>query len=186
MKIEIKLNKNLSKSNKATINRSRVKEFGKKNLKDFKRDYEPNTKWFFVKDSGKTVALGGLRPIKIEYLGRKYSVLGICSIISIVKGKGYGTILIEEMIKYIKSKGKTGLGFTAQTEFFKKAGLDTKKKFGNRFALKNPKTGELTFEAENDVGDGIYYEGKDRLISKILLTKSTAYYWIPALKDPHW
>jgi len=83
-----------------------------------------------------------LRSVKIEYLGKTYNIKGICSTISIVKGKGYGRMMVKAMINYLKKKGKTGLGFTGETEFFKKVGLGTKKNFIRRFVYRNPKTGE--------------------------------------------
>jgi len=64
--------------------------------------------------------------------------------------------------------------------------LKIKKRLGLRFALKNPQTGEIKFEAKGDVGDGLYYESKDKLISKIIKTKGTGYYWLSDIKDPHW
>jgi len=142
IKIEIKKNKNLTKSEKDLINKNLVKEFGKEGFRDFKKDYEPDTEWIFIKDNGKTVSFCGLRSVKIEYLGKTYNIKGICSTISIVKGKGYGRMMVKAMINYLKKKGKTGLGFTGETEFFKKVGLGTKKNFIRRFVYRNPKTGE--------------------------------------------
>jgi len=177
IKVQIKTVKNLTKSDMALMNRWRVNEFGSENLKNFKKDYLPNPRFFFVKDDGKIVAFGILGPIvTINYLGKTYKILGIGSIISIVKGKGYGKILIQSMIKTLKKEGKTGLGFTTETEFFKKAGLGTKKDFIKRFVYKNPKTGK---EIIDNLGDGIYYEGKDKFISKVLSTKNIVYISIP-------
>jgi hypothetical protein len=172
MKIKIILNKNLTKSQKDLINKSRVKEWGQHSKKDFSKDYEPNTKWFFIKDKNKIVALGGLRHIKITHLGKKYNIGGICSIISLEKGKGYGKILISFMKSYSYKTGKTILGFTTKTEFFKKTGLKTEKNFIKRFIYKNPKTGKEIID--ND-GDGIYYDGKDKFVSKVLKNKKPAY-----------
>jgi len=172
IKVEIKENKHLTRADKDLINTNRVKEFGKGEVKDFKKDYEPKTLWFFVKDNGKVVALGGLRPIAVKYLGKTYNLGGICSIISIIKGKGYGKILMSFMADYSERTGKTLLGFTGKTEFFKKAYFDTKKDFIKRFVYKNPKTGEEIID--ND-GDGIYYGGKDKFISKVLSGKKPVY-----------
>lgn len=172
MKVQTIKNKNLTKSQKDFINRNRIKEFGKKEKKDFKKDYEPETSWFFVKKENKIVAFGGLRPIKIKYLGKTYNILGICSIISVKKRKGYGKILMSFMVDYSKKTGKTLLGFTEKTEFFRKAGLGTKKDFIKRFVYLNPKTGKI--EIDND-GDGVYYNGKDNFIKEVLLTKSIVY-----------
>jgi hypothetical protein len=172
MKIETKKNKNLSRTEKEVINNVRIREGGEGERKDFERDYEPDTEWFFVKDDGKIVSLGCLRPIKISYHGEKYDIFGICSIFSVEKGKGYGRILIKSMIDYMKKKRKSGLGFTGKTEFFRKVGLGTEKDFIRRFVYKNPKTGAEVID--ND-GDGIYLEGKDKFISKVLSNKSIVY-----------
>ena len=172
IKSEIKKNKILSESEKNLINNNRIKEFGKESIIDFKRDYEPNTEWFFVKENNKIVALGCLRPIIIDYLNKKHKIMGICSIISIEKGKGYGRKLIESMIDYLKKKGKTGLGFTNQTEFFKKAGLKTERDFIKRFVYKDSATKKETIDNE---GDGIYYEGKEDFIKKVLSTQSMVF-----------
>ena len=172
MKIEIKKVKNLSRAEKVFINQTRAEEFGSDEKKDFNKYYEPDTLFFFVKDNGETVAFGGLRPIKIIYLGVKYNILGICSTISIKKGKGYGRAFVEAMIDYFKKTGKSALGFTGKTKFFKKVGLGTKKDFIKRFVYRNPKTGEEVID--ND-GDGIYYDGKDNFIKKVLSTKGVVY-----------
>lgn len=175
--VEIIKNKNLTKNQKETINRARKKEFGKDEAKDFSKDYEPETLWFFVKKKNKIVSLGGIRPIKIKFLGRTYKIGGICSTISLEKKKGYGKIMVAFMIDYSRKTEKTILGFTGKTEFFKKADMGTKKDFIKRFVWIKP-NGEKVYD---DDGDGIYYERKDKLISKILKTKSPAYIFVE-----HW
>ncbi len=176
--VELIKNKSLKNVEKEFINNSRVADWGEENRKDFEKDFEPDTEWFFVKYNNKTLSFGCLRPITITYLGKKYEIMGICSILSLEKGKGYGRTLIEEMIKYLKKKGNTGLGFTVKTEFFKKAGLKAEKDFIQRFVYKNLKTGEEIIDNE---GDGIYYNGKDNFIKKVLSNKSKVY-----IDIPHW
>ena len=175
--VEIVKNKNLTESQKETINKARVKEFGKENKKNFSKDYEPETLWFFVMKRNKIVSLGGIRPIKIKFLGKDYKIGGVCSTISLEKKKGYGKIMVSLMIDYSRKTGKTILGFTGKTKFFKKANMGTKKDFINRFVWVKP-NGEKVYD---DDGDGIYYEGKDKLISKILQTKSPVYIFVE-----HW
>lgn len=104
-------------------------------------------------------------------MGKDYQIGGICSTISLIKGKGYGKILISTMIDYANKTGKTILGFTTQTEFFKRVGLKTEKNFVKRFVYVKP-DGEKVYD---DTGDGIYYEGKDKFISKVLKTKKPVY-----------
>lgn len=170
--IEIIRDKDLPKKYTVLMNKWRKKEFGRKEIKNFKKDYFPSAKFFFVKDDKNIVAFGCLRDISMRYLGKTYNILGICNIVSIQKGRGYGLILINAMIDYLKKTGKTGLGFTAVSGFFKKAGLSVKSNFIKRFIYINPITKE---EIIDDEGDGIYYDGKDHFIKKVLSTKSIVY-----------
>ena len=150
---------------------SRIKEYGRNTI-DFHKEWR-NT-YLFVKENNKIVSFGMLKPVKIDYLGKTYSILGLANIIAVKKGKGYGRILIKSMIENLKKKGKTGLGFCDKkvTLFYNKSGLETKKGLIKRFKYKDKKTGEII--VDND-GDGLYYNGRDDLINKILSTKSTAY-----------
>ncbi len=172
IEVEIIKNKDLSKKQKETIKKARKKEFGNDEEKDFSKDYEPNTLWFFVKRKERIVSFGGIRPIKAKHLGKTYNIGGICSTISLEKGKGYGKILVSFMIDYSLRTGKSLLGFTGKTKFFKKADMGTKKDFIKRFVYVNPKTGEKTYD---DDGNGIFYNGKDNFIKKVLSTKSPVY-----------
>jgi len=177
MTIEIKKGKNLSKKDSDLMNYYRRKEYSSYKTEDFKKE-DPNSDFFFVKDSGKIVAFGMLKPVNVEYLGKKYNILGIGKGMAIEKGKGYGKIMMAARIKYLKKTGKTGLGFTLRKNlgFYEKSGLKTSKNFIKRFRYRNPITGKIV---KDNVGDGIYYEGKDKLISKILSTKSIAYISVP-------
>lgn len=178
IRVKTKEGKNLTKSDMDVMNKARIREFGKKESKNFKKDYPLTTEYFFVKSNGNILAFGLLRPIGIVYLNKKYNILGICSIISIKKGAGYGKMLIKSMIGYLKKIGKTGLGFTLKSEFFNKSGLSIKKDLIKRFVYRNPITKEEIID--ND-GDGIYYEGKDNFIRKVLSTNAIIY-----IDIPHW
>ena len=105
------------------MDNARIEDYGE-NTKMFKKD-EQKSIFFFVKDKGKIVSFGMLKPIKMNYLGKSYNIFGIGNILSINKGKGYGKILIQSMVDYLKKKGKTGLGFCGKynVKFYKKAGL---------------------------------------------------------------
>jgi predicted N-acetyltransferase YhbS len=179
MKTEIIRGKNLPKEYANLMNKYREKEFGKAAIKNFKKQ-ELDAIFFFIKDNGKLVAFGMLKPVTINYLGKTYKILGFGSGIAIEKLKGYGKALMKARINYLKERGKTGIGFTSRKKFkfFEKTGLKTKKDFIKRFGYRNPKTKEIVKDNE---GDGIYYEGKDNLIKKMLKTKSIAY-----CNVPHW
>lgn len=176
---------NLSQKLLDLINKQRIKEYKKINL--FEKKYHKDTIFFFIKDKGKIVSFGLLRDIKVNYLDKIYNIKGIGGIMSVEKGKGYGKILIGAMINYLRKTGKTGFGFCGRknSPFYEKAGLKTKKNLNLRFVMKNPKTGEIIRDLDKDC-DGIYYEGKDRLITKMLKTKYIGYYWLPEIKEPHW
>lgn len=174
--IEIKRGKELLDSYINLMNRQRIKEYGE-NTKNFKKD-ELNSIFFFLKDGKGIVSFGMLKPITIIYLGKKYNILGIGNIISIKKRKGYGRILINSMINYLKKKGKTGLGFTKKTKIFEKMGLKSKKNLTLRFRYRYATAEEEKRELEEG-GDGIYYNGKDNFIKKVLSTKSLVYIDVP-------
>ncbi len=158
------LNKNLTDEQKYIINNARIKEWGIEEKKDLSKDFEPDTIWFFVEDNKKIVALCGLRLIKIKYCNKDYVVRGICSVIALEKGKGYGKLLTQAMIDYSKKSGETILGFTLKTEIFRRCGLKVEKDFIKRFVWVK-KNGERVLDNE---GDGIYFEGKDEFVSKVL------------------
>ncbi len=177
IQVKIIKNKDLSENEKTIINNARVLNFGKSSKKDFKKDYESDTLWFFVKHKNKITSLGGIRPLKINYLKKDYNIGGICSIISLKKGKGYGSILISSMIDYSKNSKKTLLGFITQTKFFEKAELNVGIGLINKFIWIKP-NGEKVFDSE---GDGIYFEGKDKFISGILANNSLVF-----INIEHW
>ncbi|MBU1136411.1 MAG: GNAT family N-acetyltransferase [Nanoarchaeota archaeon] len=174
LKVDRIKSKDLNRKDKKALEELRVKEFGEENRKDFKKDYESDTLWVVIKKKGKIVSFGGIRPIKVKYKGRIYHIGGICSTISVIKKKGYGKIMVNVMKDYSQETGKTILGFTGQTKFFSKCGFGTKKNFVRRFVWVKP-NGEKVYD---DDGDGIYYEGRDKLISKILKTKSPAHIFV--------
>ena len=184
MVVEIKKGCELSDSEIKFMVDARLREYGE-NDKDF-RNGERQSVFFFVKEAGEVVSFGMLKPVRISYRGRVYDILGIGNIMSVVKGKGYGRILIGEMIGYLKRKRKTGLGFCGEDKelFYEKSGLNVVGKFSQRFALRNPWNGKLLFDGENCVA--IYFEGKDGLISKMLKNKGVGTYWIAGMMDPHW
>lgn len=171
--IKTKKGKELSKKEKTLINKSRVKEYGD-GIIDFKN--KSNSIVFFVKDKNKIVSFGMLNPIKITYLKKTYNILGIGQILSLKKGKGYGKILIQSIIKYLKKKGKTGIGFCGgdHMPFYEKGGLKTKMDLINKFRYKNPKTGKIIKDDEGG-GGSMYYNGKDNFVNKIISKKALAY-----------
>ena len=159
------------------MNKARKKEYGKEQIIDFKKE-DSNATFILVKDEINMMAFGMLKPIIVEYLGKKYHILGMGRGLAIKKEREYGRILNAARIYYIKKAGKTSIAFTSRKNlgFFEKVGFKTYKNLIRRFRYKNPKTGEIIIDNE---GDGVYYEGKDKLISKIFSTKGIAYTNVP-------
>jgi hypothetical protein len=175
--IETKKGKELSNSEIDIINKYRKIEFGPKEIIDIKND-EAESTIFFVKNNDRIVAFGMLKPIKLEYCGKKYNILGLRSCIAIEKGKGYGKAVITAMVKQCNKECKTGLGFCLRKnlKFFEKCGLRTKKGFIKRFRYKNPITGKITIDK---IGDGVYCNGKDKFMKEVLSRRSIVYTNIP-------
>jgi len=175
--IETKLGKDLSKMQVDLINKHRCVEFGLNEIIDIKKD-EAESTIFFVKEKDTILAFGMLKPITVEYLGEKYHILGLRSTIATEKGKGYGKILLKAMVKECLEEKKTGLGFCLRKNagFFEKCGLQIEKNFIKRFLYRNPITKKIK---KDNIGDGLYYNGKDNFIKKVLSTKSPVYTDIP-------
>lgn len=175
--IEIKKNTELTKNEMELMYHSKKKEYGEQNIRNFKEGY-PNSIFFFVKDEKKIVAFGALRNLTLKFEGKDHKILGICNILTIKRRMEYGRILIASIINYIKKSGKTGLGFcvSQRTMFYKTTGLKVKKNLIPQVVYKNP-AGKL--EPENRA-DGVYYEGKDKFVTKLISSKSIAY---TSLKD---
>ena len=165
-------NKDLTNYQKSIINKARISNWGPSSKKNFQKDYEPNTLWIFVKNDGKIVSLGGIRPIKAKLDGNIYYLGGICSTISIERGKGYGKIMVKEMLNYSRKTGRTILGFTADKNapIFRKSRLKAENNIIEKFVwIKKDGTKEY-----DDDGVGIYLEGKDQFISKLKKSKNMA------------
>lgn len=174
---DIKKCKKLTNNEINIMNHYRQKEYGAKEIIDFKKE-DAEGIFFLVKDNNRLVAFGMLKPINIEYLGNAYHILGMGRGMAIKKGMGYGRILNAARIYYIKKTGKTSVAFTGRENlpFFEKIGFQTSKNLIRRFGYKNPRTGEI--KIDND-GYGVYYEGKDKFVSKLLSKKGIAYTNVP-------
>ncbi|MCK5449486.1 hypothetical protein KAI32_01330 [Candidatus Pacearchaeota archaeon] len=175
IKIEIKKGNELSERDIGFIVKINIKTFiccknYEKELKILK-DEEMKSSFFFVKKDSHIMSFGLLRPIKIKYLGKDYNLFGISNMVSIKKGKGYGKILVQAMKDFLSKRGKTGFGFCSNknTEFYKKSGMIVKRKLKNRFFYNYGDSRENKEAMQDFV---IYWEGKDKFVTKVLKTKS--------------
>jgi predicted N-acetyltransferase YhbS len=189
MKSEVQIikGKKIPSSLLKTMNNERIRQYGKKTNR-FKRKYHKETNFFLVKNGERVVSFGFLRPVKMNYKNKDYDIfaLGGIMVVEEEKGKGYGAILIKAMVAYSKKSNKTSLGFCGDKVkgFYKKVGLKVKKDFSVRLEMENPKTKERIPDVDGAC-PGIYYEGKDKFISKLTKTKGIATYWMEDIKEPH-
>ena len=150
------------------------------------RPPKPDRKWyakhifFIVYDSSGILSVGTLQTIKINFLDKKYNILGIGGIASLIKKKGYGKILMAAMHNYIIKKRKTAIGFCSNDNniFYEKCGFKIAKDLVKQFLYINTK-GKLIKNKRDD--DVIYLSGKDRFMEKVLYSKEKI-----LLTRPHW
>jgi hypothetical protein len=151
------------------MNDSRVEIWGAGAKVDFKKD-DAKGEFIFVRNKGKIMAFGMMKPVKIILDKKKYEILGIGRGMAIEKRKGWGKILNDARILRLKESGKTGVAFTGRHNlaFFEKAGYKIRKNQIRKFLYKNPE-GKLI---EDNDGDLVYYEGKDKFVTKLLKSKN--------------
>jgi predicted N-acetyltransferase YhbS len=164
--------KDLSKKEIDFINSFRVKDSGEKARLDFKK-VDRKGEFIFVKENGRTMAHGMMKPVKVKLNGKEYSIFGMGRGRAIIKKRGYGRLLNSARLFKLSRAGKTGIAFTARHNigFFQKVGFKIEKNGIRKFAYKNPKTKKLVYD--ND-GDMVYYEGKDKFVTKLLNSKNKA------------
>ncbi len=174
MNIQIisKKTKDLTKSEITLMNNARVKQWGKDAKVDFKKE-DTKGEFIFVKNNKKIVAFGMMKPIKIKLGENNFTILGIGRDMTIEKRKGWGRILNSARILELKKTSKTGIAFTGKENipFFKTAGYEIKRNGIKKFRYLNPKTKELIYDPD---GEMVYYEGKDKFVTKLLKSKDLA------------
>jgi hypothetical protein len=163
----------LAKKEISFMNNARIKKYGRDNIVDFKKE-DKGAIFIILKEDKKIKAFGMLKPVKINYLGKTYTILGMGRGMAINESKGYGRMLSAARILYIKRVEKSTVAFTSakNKKFFEKSGFRFEKNFIKRFQYRDPKTGEIKIDLD---GHGVYINGKDNLFKKMLKTKSIAY-----------
>lgn len=167
-KIVTKKVEQISSSEKNIIDSWMEKEFGKKYLRNYKNGFENNSKIFLIKEKKEILAFGILEPLIMKQKNIEYKILGIGDIITIKRNFGYGKILVCKMLNYAKKKNVLGFCARKNLPFYKKCGMKTKKNSMEKFRCVNKQTGKLSKKKN---GDLIFYEPKEKLISKMLKNK---------------
>ena len=164
--------KDLTNSEINLMNNTRVKLWGKDAKVNFKKE-DSKGEFIFVKSNNKIKAFGMMKPVKIKLGKTTYEILGMRRGMAIEKRKGWGRILNAARLLELKRSEKTGVAFTGTKNipFFKAAGYEIKKNGIRKFRYLNPKTKELIYDPD---GQMIYYEGKDKFVTKLLKSKTFA------------
>lgn len=164
----VKSGRDLTDKELGIVNKYRKIEFNSKNSIDPQlgnEDWENN--YFLVKDDQESVlAFGVIRVTEIEFRRKIYPVLEFISVVSIVKRRGYGSLVMEEMKKYSSKEGKTLIGFCISdlVPFYLKTGFETTMGSKDRFCFKKDK---WSFPGETP-GEAVYVRGRDCLIDGML------------------
>lgn len=179
IKVEIISGKDLNQEDLDLINKYRKIRLDRTSTWDHQNNnYFHDRLFFTVKDNGKLVSFGTLRSIKVYIDKQEVDIMGIQAVISIVQGKGYGKILMKEMIKYAKENKLILVGFCEHknAEFYIKSGLEVFENKNLNFIFVKENGEEYTEE-----GDVIYYSAKDSIIKDTLLNNKKIKHFIP-----HW
>jgi predicted N-acetyltransferase YhbS len=168
----------LSKVNLDTINFWRRKEFNSNtewNDDNAKAFYDSVV--FLLKENEEILAFGRLKPISIYIDDQEHKVMGIAAIISIIKGKGYGKKLVQEISNYLKTHNLTGIGFCGAhiTPFYQKCGFQIIKNGQRRFIYID----DNDQKHQDEKGD-VIYQTVDNGMLKLLENKGVVFtHYVP-------
>lgn len=126
-KLKVKIAKfdKLTKEEIRKINKIWINEFGFDFEKSDKAGQLKDVFFMLYNKDDKVLSVGKALPKEIIFLGKKYKVYGIGGIASAIKGKGYGTILMAAIKKYIEDNNFFGFSFCARKNiiFYEKCGF---------------------------------------------------------------
>jgi predicted GNAT family acetyltransferase len=168
IQVKVEKGKNLDNKFLKKWNKVMLDAFNEDNpLNPAKRTNFEKDIFFIVSENNNIFSLGRLRPVIINFDNKNYNILGIADIVSIIKGKGYGKILLNSMLKYLKQKNMTGIGFCLgkNSVFYEKSKFKIAKNMAKLFVHKS-KNGKLAVNDWDD--DVIYYTGKDNFMKRFL------------------
>ncbi|NTU46109.1 GNAT family N-acetyltransferase [Candidatus Roizmanbacteria bacterium] len=178
LKTEIILGKDLTKGYIEMMNSQRVKEYGE-NTKDFKKNEQGST-FFFLKEMDGVKAFGMLKPVTLCYDDKPYQIMGIANVIAIEKSKGFGSLLMEQITKYIEENNMVVVGntYVDNFEFYKKCGYRFVPGLLPRFVYKKENGEEARTETQNY--EMFIFDPQNMLKNVIEGTKSVV------IKVPFW
>lgn len=176
---EIITGKDLKQEDLDLINEYRKIRLDRSSIWDHQNNnYFHDRLFFLVRSNGNLVSFGTLRSIKVYVDNQEIGIMGIQAVISIVQGKGYGKILMQEMVKYADQNQLILVGFCEHknAEFYIKSGLEVFENKNLNFIFVKENGEEYTEE-----GDVIYHSIKASTIRDALTSDKKIKHFIP-----HW
>ncbi|MBA3872504.1 MAG: GNAT family N-acetyltransferase [Anaerolineae bacterium] len=160
------------------MNKQRLMEYGE-NTKDFKKN-ELASIFFFLDQAESVKAFGMLKPLNIIHDGKQCPILGISNIIAVEKGRGYGKLLMQAIKEYLVSKHMNGLGFCDHEicPFYVQCGFQIIEGLSSRFQYLYAQQDGQKEKLDSPRGT-IYFEGRDKLASKLLANDEPIYIDVP-------
>lgn len=147
------------------------------NIETFSKDI-----FFMVKnENNELLSAGRLRPVSVDFLGKKYVIEGIADIASVVQRKGHGKTLMTAIKKYLEDNNELGIGFCNKklVSFYEKCGYKIVPNIGKRsFVYENPNNEPVKEVRDNEV---LYFN--DNGLMKAVLEHPGEIVYIPV---PHW
>lgn len=149
LKTEVILGKDLTEAYIDMMNSQRIKEYGE-NTKDFKNNEKGST-FFFLKEIDEVKAFGMLKPVTLFYDDKPYQIMGIANVIAIEKSKGFGSLLMGQINKYLEKNNLVAIGntYVDNFEFYKKCGYRFVPGLIQRFVYKKENGEEAKTETQN-------------------------------------
>jgi hypothetical protein len=147
-----------------SINEARLQVFGSnsKPISPRSNPEEARKAYFLAKKGQVLLAFGRIHEVRLGFMDQEYNILGTATLVSVVKGHGFGRMVASAMTDYVKSTGKTSVGFNEKrlSPMYKECGREILPDGVERFAAPEPPK-----YPDDDVN---YIRGKDGLISKML------------------
>lgn len=76
-----------------------------------KREEFSEETFFMVYSDKEILSVGRLIPVEVEFMKKTYKIEGIADMVSVVKRRSYGKMVMIAMSDYLKKTGETEIGF---------------------------------------------------------------------------
>jgi hypothetical protein len=166
-KAYVVLGRDLSPEEIRLINHYRKLEFNSQNPIAPNPDNDDWQKpYFLLRDRDDLVAFGRLHSIDVEFRETRYEILGIATIIAIIKGSGFGRELMNEIKLYVNQSGKTAIGFCDPkvSGFYEKCGYSILQEGMSHFDFS---VQDRRIAPPHPHDYVLYLDGRDRLMQAI-------------------